>query len=251
MKGRYEEQLKSGGILVVTENSWHIQYYFPGPDLRYNGTHFSVNGSRIDNYIKAWINNFAFIKKIQSELPESGNFECKGEMDMYIHVNRTGGYVTIDRYHFPVSNESTLHQVINDYAISKKKAELLMNFVYEMEHIEVDDDYCELLKTASKQEVESIPLNHYSENDIAIAYNLLFELNDTPFTTRKALKLFNGLYDEKMLNALKQAGILFYNKADDDWFFYKRYTPEGRKGALWVINYHLKFCDPQLLEVAE
>ena len=36
--GQYQEGLKSGGQLIVTERDWYIEYYFPGPDLRYNGT---------------------------------------------------------------------------------------------------------------------------------------------------------------------------------------------------------------------
>lgn len=38
--GKYVETLSSGGELVVTESSWEISYYFPGPDLRYRGTFF-------------------------------------------------------------------------------------------------------------------------------------------------------------------------------------------------------------------
>lgn len=35
-KAKYIEALASGGELNVTENGWYIQYYFNGPDLRYN-----------------------------------------------------------------------------------------------------------------------------------------------------------------------------------------------------------------------
>ena len=251
MNGYYEESLTSGGKLVVTENSWNINYYFPGPDLRYNGTHYSVSGSLIDEYIKAWINNFEKIKLLQSDVPDGGDFEQRGEMGMYIHVNKNGGYVTIDRYNFSVRDEYKLHQVVKDYLISKKKAEILMKYVYEMAHLDVTIEYNVLFNTDNKQKNELVPDNQYTDNDIANAYNLLLDLKNSSFTKSKALKLFNGLYDEKMLEAMKQEGILSYNRTDDDWKFFYNFSSEGRKGALWVINYYLKSCDPKLLEAAE
>ena len=42
MSGSYEEKLKTGGKLIVKNDNWYIQYYFPGPDLRYNGKFLNV-----------------------------------------------------------------------------------------------------------------------------------------------------------------------------------------------------------------
>ena len=58
MNGEYSEKLTSGGELKVSVNSWHILYYFSGPDLRYNGTFVRVDGKDVDRYIDAWENNF-------------------------------------------------------------------------------------------------------------------------------------------------------------------------------------------------
>lgn len=58
MNGEYSEKLKSGGELKVSVNNWYIQYYFSGPDLRYNGTFVNIEGKDIDKYIGAWRTNF-------------------------------------------------------------------------------------------------------------------------------------------------------------------------------------------------
>ncbi|OXL44805.1 hypothetical protein CFT61_03810 [Segatella copri] len=52
-KAKYTEPLASGGELNVTEDGWYIQYYFNGPDLRYNGEFVTIQGNEVDNYIKA------------------------------------------------------------------------------------------------------------------------------------------------------------------------------------------------------
>ena len=73
MSGSYEEKLKTGGKLIVKNDNWYIQYYFPGPDLRYNGKFLSLDGNCIDNYISSWKENFEKCKKLEKEIPENGN----------------------------------------------------------------------------------------------------------------------------------------------------------------------------------
>lgn len=56
--GSYEEPLPCGGKLKVTKKDWEISYYFPGPDMRYNGDFITVPGSRVEWYIQAFVENF-------------------------------------------------------------------------------------------------------------------------------------------------------------------------------------------------
>ena len=58
LKGEYSENLSHGGKLKVTITSWHIYYYFPGPDGRYSGTSVIIYDKEIDLFISAWKNNF-------------------------------------------------------------------------------------------------------------------------------------------------------------------------------------------------
>jgi hypothetical protein len=62
MSDTYSENLSYNGRLIVTRKEWHIDYYFPGPDRRYNGTFYSIMGNKIDVYIRAWENNFKDLK---------------------------------------------------------------------------------------------------------------------------------------------------------------------------------------------
>ena len=97
--GEYKEKLASGGEMIVSENKWYLSYYFPGPDMRYNGTFKRINSSEINKYISAWKNNFATYLKLKSELTLDGTYEKIGEAGMKISI---GGYrdgVCIDSWH--------------------------------------------------------------------------------------------------------------------------------------------------------
>ena len=72
--GSYEEPLPCGGKLKVTKASWEISYYFSGPDLRHNGTFVSVPGKSIEQYISAYLENFAEYEKLKEAIPNSGEF---------------------------------------------------------------------------------------------------------------------------------------------------------------------------------
>jgi hypothetical protein len=54
MKGKYTEKLEALNANLIVENSnYYISFYFPGPDLRYNGSFFSIYAQEIDQYIIA------------------------------------------------------------------------------------------------------------------------------------------------------------------------------------------------------
>ena len=120
--GEYKESLKSGGNLIVSEKDWKIQYYFPGPDLRYNGTWKIIFSKDIDRYIEAWKNNFATYLKLKSQLSLEGTYEQIGEAGMKISI---GGYrdgVCIDSWHMNVRTQEKIDAIIEDYLNAKKKA---------------------------------------------------------------------------------------------------------------------------------
>ena len=122
-KAKYTEPLASGGELNVTEDSWYIQYYFSGPDLRYNGEFVTIQGNDVDNYIRAYKNNYKKLLELQKILPKDGSFTTKGECDMNISCG--GNYhvgITISAWYnhlsqpcnFPIVNEHDLNSVINE-----------------------------------------------------------------------------------------------------------------------------------------
>lgn len=121
MNGEYSEELKSGGELKVSVNNWYIQYYFSGPDLRYNGTFVNIEGKDIDKYIDAWRTNFNKYLKLKETIPTGGKFDTNGLMGMSIRIGWSEG-VCLRSYHMPINNSAKLNQVIEDYEYAKERA---------------------------------------------------------------------------------------------------------------------------------
>ena len=124
MEGKYSEKLESGGDLIVSASEWYVQYYFPGPDMRYNGTFFEIKGTEIDDYIKAYEKNFDKYIEIKNTVPDNGNFEVRGEKNMTIRIGLWEG-VCLCYYHMPISTKEELEKLIADYQYAKQRAKAL------------------------------------------------------------------------------------------------------------------------------
>ncbi len=123
--GEYSEKLESGGRLVVNEKDWYIEYYFPGPDLRYNGTFLRISSKNIDNYIEAWKNNFSTYLKLKSQfgLENDGKIQKNGEAGMKIIVGGIAeGVFIADGWTMNVNTQERIDSIIRDYKKSKERA---------------------------------------------------------------------------------------------------------------------------------
>lgn len=129
MNGQYSEKLMTGGELIVSTDSWNIKYYFPGPDLRYNGTFVTVAGAKIEKYISAWKNNYKKYLLLKKTIPVDGEFSTEGEMGMTIRIGKFFEGVCLYSYHMPISTEEKLNQVISDYQYAKERAIKLQKFL--------------------------------------------------------------------------------------------------------------------------
>lgn len=128
MDGEYKEKLRTGGELTVKKNSWSINYYFRGPDLRYNGIFVIVPDNQIDLYVCAWENNFKKYLKLKESIPEGANFEISGEMGMSIRIGLSEG-VCLRSYHMATRTESMICEIISDYTKAKKRAQLIQDMM--------------------------------------------------------------------------------------------------------------------------
>ena len=126
--GEYREKLNSGGELSVTAKSWSIEYYFQGPDLRYNGTFVTISGCDIDKYIAAWNNNFKKYIQLKQTIPAGGSFDTCAEMEMRIRIGFSEG-VCLRSYHMPICTEEKLNQVVSDYNFAKKRAQQIQRLL--------------------------------------------------------------------------------------------------------------------------
>jgi len=131
--GEYQEPLKSGGKLIITPANWRIEYYFLGPDLRYNGHSVSIYSDKVDDYIKAYETNFKKFEELLTTIPKDGSFEMTGECGMSICIRgyRHGVNISYGRSTtFPITNREKLQEVINDYEYSKKRAAEITKVLY-------------------------------------------------------------------------------------------------------------------------
>lgn len=122
MAGKYTERLPCGGTLEVTNYSWEIEYYFPGPDRRHSGEIVRIQGSSLEKYIDALIVNWSDYKTLKATIPHGGQFTKHGKLGMSIHV---GGYnegICLRSYHMPINTEAGLENIITSYRYALLRA---------------------------------------------------------------------------------------------------------------------------------
>lgn len=106
----------------VTAKGWHIEYYFPGPDMRYNGTFVKVSGTSVPNYIAAFHDNWAKYIQLKGRVPQGGQFETPGSCGMVIRVGGFRSGVCLQSYHMPIASEAELKRVVQSYQYAQTRA---------------------------------------------------------------------------------------------------------------------------------
>lgn len=127
--GFYEEALPCGGKLKVTKESWEINYYFPGPDLRHRGVFVSVPAAHLESYILAFRQNWAEFEQLKSSIPIGGEFTKEGKMGMMIRIGKFSQGVCIKSYHMPINSKSNLESVINSYNYASIRAKTVQHLL--------------------------------------------------------------------------------------------------------------------------
>ncbi|MDG1252277.1 MAG: hypothetical protein P8N56_01215 [Schleiferiaceae bacterium] len=131
MNGEYKEGLPFGqGELIVSKNSHRIQFYFPGPDLRYNGTFLKISSSEIDSYIDAYQENwkkFEEMKVVQKQL--DGELNAYGKLNMIINVGGWHSGVCIHSYHMPLKSEKEIKSIIDSLCWAQKRGPEIKSFL--------------------------------------------------------------------------------------------------------------------------
>lgn len=127
--GTYEEPLPCGGKLKVSKASWEIQYYFPGPDLRHNGTFVSVPGNSIDQYISAFHENWAEYEKLKAFVPKGGEFTKSGKLNMTIRIGNFAQGVCLRSYHMPINSAQQLEKIVGGYRYAAQRAPQIQQFL--------------------------------------------------------------------------------------------------------------------------
>lgn len=115
ISGEYVEAFKSPyGKLHINSTYASIQFYFPGPDARYRGTHFTIWEEDIDKYIKAYQNNWETGIKLREKAKETPKTELKqvGEMSMNIVATAHSFTIYLHRYHLPIYYKKDYEEMV-------------------------------------------------------------------------------------------------------------------------------------------
>jgi hypothetical protein len=120
--GTYEESLPCTGALKVGVSSWMIKYYFPGLDRRHNGTIVTVHGEFIQQYIDAYLENWAEYENLKKSIPQGGDFVKVGKLGMSIRIGRSCEGVCILDYHMPIRTRNKLDQILDGYRYAIDRA---------------------------------------------------------------------------------------------------------------------------------
>ena len=127
--GKYEEPLPCGGTLSVTTYAWQIQYYFPGPDLRYNGTFVYLPGDSIELYITGLFENWSEYKQLKTTIPQGGEFSKVGRMGMTIQIGSYSEGVCLQSYYMPISSRQHLDIVVGSWRYAAKRGSQIQIFL--------------------------------------------------------------------------------------------------------------------------
>lgn len=132
MKGKYTEKLEIlNANLVITDSNYYISFYFPGPDLRFNGTFFSIYSHELDRYIIALRNNWLKYLELQRTLLP-GEFDIPGDMGMRIIRGQYFKGVSLYSRNFIISTENEMELVIKELQFAKERGLYLLEFLSTM-----------------------------------------------------------------------------------------------------------------------
>lgn len=114
------EPLASGGELAIYESGCRIEYFFAGPDGRYGGVHINIPGSRVEEYMEAWIANYERYESLGGGCGKEPVKAETGKCGMLIRTGFGQG-VYLQGNHMRISTRKQLEQVVEDYKYVMQK----------------------------------------------------------------------------------------------------------------------------------
>ena len=127
--GHYEEQLADGGKLRVFSNHWEIEYYFQGPDLRYNGTLVKFGGPDIPKLVEDYRAAYHRYQDLKGSLVRGGDLTLNVTADLTIRVGGRFDGICLANYHDPVNSDLCLDRKLNSYSIAMERAQTIQQML--------------------------------------------------------------------------------------------------------------------------
>jgi len=111
----YREMLADSGWLTVYQSSFQIEHYFPGHDARHKGSHLTIPGSEVPEYINAFHANWLEFCELKKAIPPGGSFTKIGVMGMAICIGGYGQGVCLRAYDGPIDTPERMEEIIASY----------------------------------------------------------------------------------------------------------------------------------------
>lgn len=130
--GKFQETLPCGGKLTVFQEAWSIEYYFPGPDMRYNGEFFTIRGEELESYIENLIECFRKYEELVDAFGDGEEFVKHAPKGLTI---RAGGYrrgVCVKSYHLCISTSERLETVIGGYRYAQARGPKIQSLLHSL-----------------------------------------------------------------------------------------------------------------------
>lgn len=101
--------------LVVSPKDWWIQAYFPGPDLRYNGTSWSLAARDLRSYVKALRDAWTKLEELERVAPPGADLSTYAARNIKVVVKGYPGRgVTLHHHHGLIPTAERLDGVLQE-----------------------------------------------------------------------------------------------------------------------------------------
>lgn len=119
---QYEEPLDDGGVLRVFADRWEIEYYFPGPDQRYNATFLKYDERELSRLTEDY--KVAYSKYRELKHSAAPGSELTLELGLRLTI-RVGGHfdgVCLASYHDPINTDIAFQRRMRVYEMAQVRA---------------------------------------------------------------------------------------------------------------------------------
>jgi len=113
--------------LHVIRNRWWIEQYYPGPDFRYKGYWFKLDGDSVSEFIGDLEKSWRKFEIMYPELKNESGVQLSGFGGITIFINSMGSGISIINNQDRIKDRDTVEAYIEDLKAAPKRAALIQS----------------------------------------------------------------------------------------------------------------------------
>ena len=117
----------------MSRDEWFIQYYFSGPDLRYNGRIVEIKSGEVPSFIDGLNANWERFEELRGKIPEDGDFSVLGECNMMIRVGGFAEGVCIRGYNGAMASREEIEATVQTFRYAIERAAAVQQMLSELD----------------------------------------------------------------------------------------------------------------------